>query len=113
MPAYSVHDNLQIGDATVGISRTGLEKYRQDLQLHVINDTKQLLRDYEKIATAIGNGWNGTAAQKFVNNFDKSVDIACNTLDEISKAIDALFEGVQNAMIKQDEEMIEEGDTAF
>lgn len=111
--SYSVHDNLDLSDATVGISRVGLENYRQDLQLHVIDDTKELLRDYKDIATAIGNGWNGRAAQKFIDNFDCSVNSACDALDQISKAIDALFEAVQNSMIKQDEEMIEEGDTAF
>jgi len=111
--AYQVSDNLGIGDATIGISRKGLENYRQELQFSVINDTKEALRDYESIVTVIGSSWNGAAAQKFVNNFHSSTDKACDALDQISKAIDALFQTLQNSMIKQDEEMIEEGDIAF
>lgn len=111
--AYQVGDNLGIGDATIGISRKGLENYRQELQFSVINDTKDELRDYEGIVTTIGTAWNGTAAQKFVDNFHTSTEKACDALDEISKAIDALFETLKNSMIKQDEEMIEDGDIAF
>lgn len=111
--AYSVHNGLDLDDATIGISRTGLENYKQDLKVNIINDTKVLLRNYEDIATEIGKGWNGAAANRFMENFDSSVESACNALDEISKSIDLLFATIQSAMIKQDEEMIEEGDTAF
>ena len=111
--AYQVSDGLGIADATIGISKKGLENYRQELQFSVINDTKEALKDYQGIVTTIGTSWNGTAAQKFVNNFDASTQKACDALDEISKAIDALFDTLKNSMVKQDEEMIEEGDIAF
>lgn len=111
--AYQVSDNLDIGEASIGISKQGLEKYRQELQFSVINDTKDALRDYKVIPDAVSTSWNGTAAQKFINNLDASVEKACDALDQISKAIDALFDTVQNSMIKQDEEMIEDGDIAF
>jgi len=111
--SYSVHDNLDLGSATVGISRKGLENYRQELQFKVINDTQKELRNYKDIVDVISTSWNGTAAQKFVNNFHNSTESACAALDEVSKAIDALFEAVKNSMIKQDEEMIADGDGAF
>ena len=111
--AYQVHDNLDISSATMGISRTGLENYRQELQFNVINETKDALRDYKDVVDVIGTAWNGAAAQKFVNNFHSSTESACAALDEISKAIDALFAAINNSMIKQDEEMVVEGDTAF
>lgn len=111
--AFQVGDSLGIGDATLGISKTQIEKYRQELQFSVINDTKDELRDYKSIVDTVSLYWNGTAAQKFVNNLDTSVEKACDALDQISKAIDALFDTVKNSMIKQDEEMIEDGDIAF
>lgn len=111
--AYQINENLDIQDTTMGISRTGLEKYRADLQWHVINDTKDALRDYKDIVDVIGTSWNGTAAQKFVNNFHNSTEQACAALDEISKAIDALFETVRQSMIKQDEQMIDDGESPF
>ena len=111
--AYRVRDNMSIDDATTGGSKTGIEKYKTELQFTVINDTKDELRDYKEIVDVIGTAWNGAAAQKFVNNLDKSIDMACNALDSINKAIEALFETVKNAMIKQDEEMIDDGDIAF
>lgn len=111
--AYQVNDNMGISDATIGISKTGLENYRQELQFSVINDTKKELRDYKAIPDAISTAWNGAAAQKFVNNLDKSVEKACDALDQISKAIDALFESVKKSMIKQDENMIKDDDLAF
>jgi len=111
--AYQVSDNMSIGDATIGISRTGIENYRQDLNFKVVNDTKKELRDYKSIVNAISTSWNGAAAQKFVNNLDTSVDKACDALDAIGDALNALFDTIKNSMIKQDEEMIEDGDIAF
>lgn len=111
--AFQVNDNMNIADATIGISRTGIEDYRQELQFSVINDTKEELRNYKDIVDVISTSWNGAAAQKFINNLDKSIEMGCGALDEISKAIDALFLTVKNSMIKQDEQMIEDGDTAF
>ena len=111
--AYQVNENMGIGDATVGISRTGIENYRQDLNFKVVNKTKDELRNYKSIVDTIGTSWNGAAAQKFVNNFHTSTEKACEALDAIGDAINALFDTIKNSMIKQDEEMIEEGDIAF
>lgn len=111
--AYMVSNNLGIDSATQGISKTGIENYRQDLQLHVINESKEKLRNYQNIVTVIGQNWNGTAANKFVNNLDKSVNQACDALDEIQKAIDALIGAVKDSMINQDENMIEDGESPF
>ena len=111
--AYQVNDGMSIGDATIGISRTGIENYRQDLNFKVVNDTKQELRDYKSIVDTISTSWNGAAAQKFVNNLHTSVEKACEALDAIGDGLNALFDTIKNSMIKQDEEMIEEGDIAF
>ena len=37
--AYRVRDNMSIDDATIGVSKTGIEKYKTELQFTVINDT--------------------------------------------------------------------------
>ena len=111
--AYQVNDGMSIGDATIGISRTGIENYKQELNFKVVNDTKKALRDYKSVVDTIGTSWNGAAAQKFVNNLHTSTEKACDALDAIGDALDALFETIKNSMIKQDEEMIEEGDIAF
>lgn len=111
--AYQVNDNLDIGSATMGISRTGLENYRKELRFNVIDKTKEELRNYKDIVDVIGTSWNGYSAQTFVNNFHSSIESACTGLDEISKAIDALFMGVENSIIHHDHDMIIEGDTAF
>ena len=111
--AYQVSDGLGIADATIGISKKGLENYTQELQFSVINDTKEALRDYQGIVTTIGTSWNGTAAQKFVNNFDASTQKACDALDEISKAIgkqNKAIIGIKDNNIAAELEKINRGD---
>lgn len=110
--AYQVNDRMDIGDATVGISRKGIVNYQQEVEM-VVNDTKQELRNYRSVADSVGLYWNGAAAQKFINNLDKSVEKACDALDSIEKAMDALFKVITNGMIKQDNEMIDDSDVAF
>lgn len=109
---YNVSENMSIGDATMGISIRGIENYKQEVQ-YSMNDVKQEVRDIQIIVDAVGKGWNGAAAQKFVNNLEKSTDKCCEALDSITKAMDALFQVIKNGMIKQDEEMIEDGDMPF
>ena len=98
--AYQVNGNMNIGDATIGISRTGIENYRKELNFKVVNETQKELRDYKNIVNTISTSWNGAAAQKFVNNLHASTEKACEALDSIGKALDALFETIKNSMIK-------------
>lgn len=110
--AWNVNDRMDIGDATVGISRTGIVNYKQEVRFEM-NDVKKEVRDIKGIVDTIGLYWNGAAAQKFVNNLEVSTEKACEALDSINEAMDALFDTINNGMIKQDNEMVEDGDIPF
>lgn len=110
--AYQVYDSMDIGDATIGISRKGIENYKQAVSADM-RGVKNELEDYKNMVDVIGKYWNGAAAQKFVNNFHTSQKKAQGALDKIEEAMEALFETIKNGMIKQDENMIEDGDIAF
>ena len=110
--AYQVNDRMDIGEATVGISRKGIVNYQQDVHM-VVNDVQKELRDYKSVVDSISLYWNGAAAQRFVNNLDKSVEKACSALESIEKAMDALFQTIRDGMIKQDNELVDDNDIAF
>ena len=110
--AYNVYNSMDIGDASVGISRKGIENYKQAVFADM-NGVKRELDDYKNIVDVIGTAWNGAAAQKFVNNLHTSKEKAKDALDKIEQAMEALFETIKNGMIKQDEQMISDDDIAF
>lgn len=61
--------NLGIDDLTIGVSRKGMEQYKHELKISVLNETKDKIDDVDNVVKAINNCWQGQARDKFLSQF--------------------------------------------
>ena len=80
-------ENLGIDSLTIGVSRAGMEEYRESLKMHLLEETKTKLEDVAEIQTAIDNGWQGQARDQFLVDFDQQIG---KIIEDLQKEYDDL-----------------------
>lgn len=97
---------VSIDTVTTGISRQGVENFRQQIHQEAIVETKRLLGEIDGITSALEAGWQGVAEENFVRNLQNMVKKTQDALDILDEALTSEFSQIVNAMVTADEEMV-------
>ena len=105
--------SIGIGEANsgaqgfIGFNAEALEDYVKNICAKSIKDASEALKDTKKLYQTFETGWSGKAVQ----NFELQVDVAVTkVIISMAQALDSLqseLAKVANAMIAQDESMID------
>lgn len=98
---------LDIGSTTIGISRTGAEKFKSDLHANAIEETKALVAKVEPIKDACEAGWQGVSEENFMKNLYNTVEVVQSALDELGEALNNELDQIVDTFEASDEEMIQ------
>lgn len=101
-------ENLGIDSLTIGVSRSGMDAYREELKMEVIQTTKELIDDYADVETAINNCWQGVSRDRFLDKFKNTREQIKNDLDAEYNDLNARLEELEYMYYQQDSNMIME-----
>jgi len=98
---------ISIDTVTKGISRTGAEKFKQQIHQEAIEETKEELGKIDGITSALEAGWQGQAELNFVKNLQTNIQKTKTVLDQLDQALSAEFDAIADAMYTADEQMVQ------
>ena len=103
MPSFKLdNQNMEIKDATYGISKQGMTEYVRQLNYKLISETKEILEDVEEIQTAIDAGWNGAAKASFLKAFQEAIEKVEADLKKEEDSLKSRFDELQAAYMYQE-----------
>lgn len=95
-----------IEEMTMGVSNAGMEAYKENLRLKIVDETINLIDNYQEVETELEKCWVGTSKDKFMKEFavaresiKTDLKLEQNDLEERLLELEALY-------FKQDEEMM-------
>lgn len=100
----------ELSEMSVGYSFKGAQEYLNDLKLEMIGSTKELLRgpEFDKLVTALQEGWVGQSQINFVNALKKGTEQACSDLEQMQDLMENLLGAVEEEMIQRDKNLVDE-----
>ena len=91
---------------TVGFSVSGMEAYKDELRLHMLEEAKQQLSDYDLMKQELIRAWQGQARDRFIEEFDRSVEDVKNALDVEFKDLEQRLDDIKAFYLNQDANMM-------
>ena len=100
----------EFSEMTVGYSFTGAQEYLEELNAEMIRKSKELIRgaEFDKVKNAIEECWVGQSEINFMAKFKKATESLCETLDELSDAVDSVLGAIEDEMIQRDKNIVDE-----
>ena len=106
MKKYS--DNMSLEDMTIGISKKGMESYREQLEHDLLISVVNEINDTEALEEAINKNWQGAARDRFIDDFNSArVEIGQDLKKEYNDLSARLTE-LESNYFAQDYMMIED-----
>lgn len=101
-------ENLGIDSLTIGVSHAGMDAYRDELKMAVIQETKELIDDYANVESAINNCWQGIARDRFLDAFEEIREKIKEDLDAEYNDLDNRLDELEYMYYQQDKNMMME-----
>lgn len=101
-------ENLGIDSLTIGVSHAGMDAYRDELKMEVMQTTKELIDDYADVETAINNCWQGVSRDIFLEKFKTTREQIKNDLDAEYNDLEARLNELEYMYYQQDSNMMME-----
>lgn len=101
-------ENLGIDSLTIGVSHAGMDAYRDELKMAVIQETKELIDDYADVESAINSCWQGISRDRFLEAFKTTREQIKNDLDAEYNDLDARLNELEYMYYQQDSNMMME-----
>lgn len=73
--------SLSIQDLDIGVSKAGMEQYKEQIKSDLLITSKELLQDISEIERTVNAGWQGVSKDKFLSDFKSDVDKICEDLE--------------------------------
>ncbi len=99
---------MDFSQADHGVSIDGMRKYVEALNIIVLKNVAQAIRDTEGIKSAVESGWVGASAEQFLRNLNKAKEEVIKSLKDLSTALETELEGIQSQIIDMDERLVVE-----
>ncbi len=100
------NQNLGIDSLTIGVSHEGMNNYREQLKIAVIQDTKTKIDEYQDVENAINGCWQGEARDRFLEGFKTAREKIKSDLDAEYNDLDARLNELEYMYYQQDQNMI-------
>ena len=103
MPSFKLNNqNMQIENATYGISKQGMIEYVRQLNYKLISETKEILEDVDAIQEAVDAGWNGEAKASFLKALQAAIEQVEEDLLKEEASLKSRFDELQAAYMYQE-----------
>ena len=100
--------NLGISDLSIGVSKQGMETYREEVKLEMFDNTINTIRDnFQEVVDAINLAWQGKSRDKFVESMDKKIEQICTDLESEKKDLDNRLQELEDNYFKEDENLMQ------
>ena len=86
-------------DVSVGVSRSGFEKIKENIKLVLIDEAQEKLKDLEDINTALRDAWSGEDCERFITNLEAAVEEVCEALNNYNLQIEEKLDDVYQAWV--------------
>ena len=96
-----------ISDLTVGISKSGMEAYIQQLKADLLDTSVEKINDTSNMLNAINSGWQGASRDNFISDFNAAREAIANDLIAEYNDLAARLQELQDNYFKQDSELYE------
>lgn len=98
--------NVGIDGLTMGVSTQGMQQYREDLRMELLEQTKEKLEDVGEIQTAVDAGWQGEARDKFLIDFGEAIRSIEEDLVKEYNDLDNRLQELEQNYFTQDKNMM-------
>ena len=99
---------LGIQDLTTGISTSGMQAYREELKSSLLLSSQEKLRSLQEVETALNEGWQGTAADRFKTQMNATVEKICEDLQKEYADLENRLIDLESAYFNADNILMEE-----
>ena len=67
-------DKLEIGQLDIGVSKQGMNSFKDALKLKLLDQVKDKINETENVINAVNDGWQGASRDKFLSDFQKATE---------------------------------------
>lgn len=102
-----MEQNLGIGQLNIGFSSEGFEEYKSKLQVELIQNTSEKLKDTNTVIQTLNSGWQGKSRDVFVEQLQRTVTNIINDLEREYDDLCARFAEIENNYYEQDNHLMD------
>ena len=100
--------NISINELSTGVDSDGMLSYIEDLKAVLITETIGKIDNIDAIDTAIKNGWQGVARDRFLTDFADARTSVKEDLEKEYKNLNYRLDELQSQYFQADLNMIDE-----
>lgn len=101
-------DNLGIGDVSIGVSVGGMAQYKQDIQAHLLTETRAQLEEMSELEAALAKGWQGVSHDRFLASFKATTQDLATEMELEYNDLMSRLEELEAYYFNQDENLVQE-----
>lgn len=94
--------SLSIQDLDIGVSKAGMEQYKEQIKSDLLITSKELLQNTSEIERAVNAGWQGVSKDKFLSDFKNAVDKICQDLENEHTNLQSVLENLEEIYYQVD-----------
>lgn len=98
--------DLNISDITIGIDKTKMANYKENLKTILLIQTQDLLRNVGEIQATIDSGWQGISRDQFYKSFESAIEKVCNDLEAEYDDLEFRLTELEHNYLNQDAAMM-------
>ena len=98
---------MDFENASHGVSFTGMEQYKNELQMNTFNRIRDAINNTADVESAVKAGWVGTAADNFIANIQTGAQKMSEQITSIEKMLITELDGIMSQIGDMDENLVE------
>ncbi len=98
---------MDFQNASHGISFTGMETYKTDLQMNTFRRIIDAINNTHDVETAVRAGWVGTAADNFISNVQTGANKMADQIKDIESMLMTELDGIMSQIGDMDANLVE------
>lgn len=98
---------MDFQNASHGISFTGMETYKTDLQMNTFRKIIDAINNTHDVETAVKSGWVGTAADNFISNVQTGANKMADQIKDIESMLMTELDGIMSQIGDMDANLVE------
>lgn len=98
---------MDFQNATHGVSFTGMETYKTDLQMNTFRRIIDAINNTADVEAAVQSGWMGSAADNFIHNINTGANKMADQIKDIETMLMTELDGIMSQIGDMDANLVE------
>lgn len=98
---------MDFQNASHGVSFTGMESYKTDLQMNTFRKIIDAINNTTDVESAVKAGWVGTAADNFISNIQTGANKMSDQIKDIESMLMTELDGIMSQIGDMDANLVE------